>query len=95
MTVPGNAGAAYGRTFVSWIPFLEIDKSPGMTSEDKALLEILIKNETTLIDPNSKKTPGRLEHLLGPTFFEFGCSGKIWERSETIKGLLSTDFPNY
>jgi hypothetical protein len=65
-----------------------------MTPEDKALLEILIKNETALIDPVARRNPKSLEQLLGPTFFEFGCSGKVWERSETIRGLSSTELPN-
>jgi hypothetical protein len=69
------------------------DKSE-MTSEDQALFDLLVRNETALIDPISRMNPESLELLLAPTFFEFGCSGKVWERSETIQGLLSTDFPN-
>ena len=65
-----------------------------MTSDDKILLAELIKNETALIDPTARKNPEILHYLLSPTFFEFGCSGRIWQRPDTIKGLSSTNAPN-
>ncbi|MFN7729992.1 MAG: DUF4440 domain-containing protein [Bdellovibrio sp.] len=65
-----------------------------MSSEDKNLFAELIKNEKALIDPTTRKNPEVLYPLLSPTFFEFGCSGRVWQRPDTIKGLSSTDAAN-
>ena len=58
-----------------------------MNSKDNDLLEILTKKEKSLIDPIARKQPESLHSLLSPSFFEFGCSGKVWQRSETLQLL--------
>lgn len=47
---------------------------------DQELLEILIEKESALLDPKARQRPENLYGLIGPAFFEFGCSGRIWER---------------
>ncbi len=65
-----------------------------MDTEDQDLLVELMKNEIALLDPITRKNPENLFHLLGTSFFEIGCSGKVWQRPDAIKGLCSSIAPN-
>jgi hypothetical protein len=65
------------------------------------LLEELIALETSLHRKSIRNNRSQLEVLLHEDFFEFGSSGKVWLRGETIEaltieaqdaGITSTDY---
>lgn len=43
--------------------------------------------ELQLLQPQVRASAGELEKLLHPDFYEFGASGRKWDRSETILAL--------
>ncbi len=43
--------------------------------------------ELKLLNSVTGKNLGELESLLAPEFFEFGSSGKVWERKDILKTL--------
>ncbi len=52
-----------------------------------SLLDKLIELETALHKQSTRNDRSRLEELLHGDFFEFGSSGKVWSRQETIESL--------
>ena len=58
--------------------------------------EHLFDLERELLDPATRTNRERLEILLGDSFFEFGSSGKVWNRTAVIDRLPSekTEFFN-
>jgi hypothetical protein len=54
-----------------------------------SLLDELIELETALHKQSIRNDRTRLEELLHGDFFEFGSSGKVWSRSETIEALTA------
>lgn len=53
------------------------------------LLKKLVEFETSLHKQTIRNDRTKLEELLHQEFFEFGSSGKIWSRQETIEALIS------
>lgn len=43
--------------------------------------------ERELHNPACRHNPARLAELLAPDFFEFGASGRVWQRAETLAKL--------
>ena len=50
-------------------------------------MELLFDLERKLHRSELRKDSGNLAALLAPSFFEFGSSGRIWHREETITSL--------
>jgi len=57
-----------------------------LTAQDEATLREL---EDRLTNPSSSETPETLAALLAPEFREFGSSGRIFETSVVLEGLLA------
>jgi hypothetical protein len=53
-------------------------------------LEQAIGLELSLLDPEVRGSPERVDRLLHPDFREFGASGRVWDR-ETIAAALAVD----
>lgn len=47
-----------------------------------------------LLQPQVRASAGELEKLLHPDFFEFGASGRTWDRSQTITCLTGELLPS-
>jgi len=63
-----------------------------MTSEKPGKdLQPAIDGELRLLRPEVRQSPAALEALLDPDFFEFGASGRRWNRRETIAMLAAED----
>ena len=45
--------------------------------------------EEALLTPALRRDPRRLATLLADDFREFGSSGRIWTKAETLEGLLT------
>ena len=45
--------------------------------------------EERLLREEVRRSPEKVEALLAPDFFEFGRSGAIWTRQQTIDGLTA------
>jgi len=50
-------------------------------------VQIVIGLELQLLQPQVRASAAELEKLLHPDFYEFGASGREWDRSETISAL--------
>ncbi len=48
---------------------------------------MVIGLELQLLQPQVRASAGELEKLLHPDFYEFGASGRKWDRSDTILAL--------
>src|SRR4051794_40263932 len=46
--------------------------------------------ERKLLEPSIRQNRAELESLLALDFFEFGCSGRVWDRESTVKALVSS-----
>lgn len=49
----------------------------------KQLLEL----EKTLLDPSVRRNPAQVDGLLAADFMEYGSSGRVWSRAETLSML--------
>jgi len=45
--------------------------------------------EKKLLDPSVRHSRLQLETLLAPSFVEFGCSGRVWDRKSIVDALVS------
>jgi hypothetical protein len=52
-------------------------------------LQLVIDSELELLRPHVRRCAGQLDALLHPGFFEFGASGRRWNRDETIEALTA------
>jgi hypothetical protein len=50
-------------------------------------VQIVIGLELQLLQPQVRASAAELENLLHPDFYEFGASGRTWDRSGTILAL--------
>lgn len=62
-------------------------------SENFAKFQMIIKLEKELLNPATRNSPKRVDELLADEFVEFGSSGKISYKADTIASLSTeTDF---
>lgn len=52
-----------------------------------------IAGELRLLEPSVRRAPGQVEALLHPDFFEFGASGRRWDRREIVAALAAEPTP--
>ncbi|CAL9386449.1 DUF4440 domain-containing protein [Streptomyces sp. enrichment culture] len=57
-----------------------------MPEQDTAV-DAAIEGELKLLDPEVRSSPERVDALLHPEFFEFGASGRVWDRAAIIDAL--------
>jgi hypothetical protein len=50
-------------------------------------VRLVIDLELRLLQPEVRAAAGELDELLHPDFYEFGASGRRWDRTETILAL--------
>ena len=52
-------------------------------------LEQVVALELSLLDPEVRRSPERVERLLHPDFREFGASGHAWDRDAIVASLAA------
>ena len=52
-------------------------------------LEQVVARELSLLDPETRRRPDRVERLLHPEFREFGASGRAWDRPAIVAALAA------
>jgi hypothetical protein len=52
-------------------------------------LEAVVALELSLLDPEVRRSPERVERLLHPDFREFGASGHAWNRKAIVAALAA------
>jgi hypothetical protein len=57
----------------------------------KPVAQLLFELELTLLQCATKADRNLLETLLAPDFFEFGTSGRTWNRAQIIEALARDD----
>jgi hypothetical protein len=55
--------------------------------EHNAAVEAAIEGELRLLDPAVRRSADLVGALLHPDFYEFGASGRIWDRASTLAML--------
>ncbi|MET8131251.1 MULTISPECIES: nuclear transport factor 2 family protein [unclassified Streptomyces] len=55
--------------------------------ERNAAVEAAIEGELRLLDPAVRRSADLVGALLHPDFYEFGASGRIWDRASTLAML--------
>ncbi|MHA5050414.1 nuclear transport factor 2 family protein [Streptomyces sp. SD15] len=63
-----------------------------MSDRDPAV-EAAIEAELRLLDPEVRRSPELVGELLHPDFYEFGASGRIWDRASVIATLAAETGP--
>jgi len=58
------------------------------------IAEVLLGLEKMLLDSNIRKSPETLSSILSDDFIEFGSSGKIYNKAQTIQTLLNSTSGN-
>ncbi|WP_405477477.1 DUF4440 domain-containing protein [Streptomyces sp. NBC_00009] len=56
-------------------------------------VDAAIEGELRLLDPAVRRSPELLGALLHPDYFEFGASGRRWDRASIIAELSATREP--
>ena len=52
-------------------------------------LDEVVALELSLLDPEVRRSPERVERLLHPDFREFGASGHAWDREAIVASLAA------
>jgi hypothetical protein len=65
-----------------------------LNAGDEALADHLRGLEESLLDPGVRRDRARVAALLADDFLEFGSSGRVWTREETLR-LLATESYTY
>ena len=52
-------------------------------------LQLVLDSERRLLDPQVRRSADHVDRLLHPDFFEFGASGRKWNRRETLAALAA------
>jgi ribonuclease HI len=52
-------------------------------------LEEVVALELLLLDPETRRDPAAVEHLLHPDFREIGASGALWDRDSIVAELAA------
>jgi hypothetical protein len=58
-------------------------------------LERVIELELSLLDPEVRRSPERVDRLLHPDFREFGASGSAWNRDAIVASLAADPGPGW
>jgi hypothetical protein len=61
--------------------------------EHNPAVEAAIMGELRLLDAEVRRSPERLGALLHPDFYEFGSSGRLWDRASVLAELTGKDVP--
>lgn len=61
--------------------------------EHNPAVEAAIMGELRLLDAEVRRSPERLGALLHPDFYEFGSSGRLWDRAAVLAELTGKDVP--
>ncbi len=56
-----------------------------MSDNTAALSKLIHQLEQSLLDPSVRQSPEQLNTLIADDFFEFGSSGKIYNKQDCIK----------
>lgn len=56
-------------------------------NSDQSLADHLRKLEEELVQPETRRSRGRLDQLLADGFREFGSSGQVYDKKQIIDGL--------
>jgi hypothetical protein len=88
--------AAYGlrrRTYLPEIPEVLFHACFSMSDQRSATVvamrDLFYDLEERLLRQDVRRSLGEVKALLAPDFFEFGRSGLIWNRQQTIDGLAN------
>jgi hypothetical protein len=54
----------------------------------------VLDSELRLLDPHVRRSVDQVARLLHPDFFEFGVSGRRWDRHETVAALRAEGMPD-
>jgi hypothetical protein len=57
-------------------------------------LQLVLDSERRLLDPRVRRSADHVERLLHPDFFEFGASGRRWNRCEMVAALVAEGSPD-
>lgn len=55
--------------------------------EHNPAVEAAIMGELSLLDAEVRRSPERMGALLHPDFYEFGSSGRLWDRASVLTEL--------
>jgi hypothetical protein len=61
--------------------------------EHNPAVEAAIMGELRLLDAEVRRSPERLGALLHPDFYEFGSSGRLWDRASVLAELTGKAVP--
>ncbi|MFF4349616.1 DUF4440 domain-containing protein [Streptomyces sp. NPDC001530] len=61
--------------------------------EGNAAVEAATEGELRLLDPEIRRSPELVGALLHPDFYEFGASGRIWDRASIVAWLAAENEP--
>ncbi|MER5537222.1 nuclear transport factor 2 family protein [Streptomyces mirabilis] len=61
--------------------------------ERNPAVEAAIMGELRLLDAEVRRSPERLGALLHPDFYEFGSSGRLWDRASVLAELTGNAVP--
>ncbi|MFD7601367.1 DUF4440 domain-containing protein [Streptomyces mirabilis] len=61
--------------------------------EHNPAVEAAIMGELRLLDAEVRRSPERLGALLHPDFYEFGSSGRLWDRASVLAELTGKGVP--
>ncbi|MCX4825452.1 nuclear transport factor 2 family protein [Streptomyces sp. NBC_01142] len=56
-----------------------------MDGEEEQSVQAAVEGELRLLDPEVRASPGLVSALLDPEFFEFGVSGRRWDRTTILE----------
>jgi hypothetical protein len=63
-----------------------------MNEVNKTVAEDILRNERLLLDPAFRRDRTEVAALLAADFFEFGASGRIWNRDQILHLLATEDY---
>lgn len=63
-----------------------------MKEVDDAVAAALLRKEKLLLDPAFRRDRTRVAALLAEDFFEFGSSGRVWNRDVILNALATEDY---
>lgn len=64
-----------------------------LDTSDEALADHLRGLEESLLEPGVRRDRARVSALLADDFLEFGSSGRVWTREETLRLLATESYP--
>ncbi|MEU4493325.1 nuclear transport factor 2 family protein [Streptomyces sp. NBC_00210] len=58
-----------------------------MTDQEEQAVDAVVERELRLLDPAVRDSPDLVLELLDPEFFEFGASGRRWDRKTILAAI--------